>query len=149
MLNLVSASNASDKATLWGFIGRYAPEATPETSPILDRLAEYALTYYRDFVLPEKTYRAPSDAERAALEALDAALAEAPADAKGEELQSLVYAAGKENGFADNLRDWFRAIYEVLLGQTQGPRFGSFIELYGVENTRTLIKKGLAGELVT
>ncbi|MEM9027383.1 MAG: lysine--tRNA ligase [Pseudomonadota bacterium] len=147
MLNLVSASNASDKATLWGFIQRYAPGANAASHPILDHLAEYAVTYYRDFVLPTKTYRAPTDAERAALEALYASLASASADASGEDLQTIVYETGKANGFAENLRDWFRAIYEVLLGQSQGPRFGSFIQLYGVENTRVLIRAGLDGEL--
>jgi lysyl-tRNA synthetase class 1 len=144
MLNLVSASNAEDKATLWGFIKRYAPDADPQTHPILDRLTEYAIAYYRDFVLPTKSYRAPTDEERTALEALDAALADAPADATAEDLQTLVYEAGKANGFADNLRDWFRAIYEVLLGQSQGPRFGSFIALYGVDETRAMIRDGLS-----
>jgi lysyl-tRNA synthetase class 1 len=144
MLNLVSASNAEDKATLWGFIKRYAPDADPQTHPILDQLTEYAIAYYRDFVLPTKSYRAPTDEERTALEALDAALADAPADATAEDLQTLVYEAGKANGFADNLRDWFRAIYEVLLGQSQGPRFGSFIALYGVDETRAMIRDGLS-----
>lgn len=147
MLNLVSASNASDKATLWGFIKLYAPGATAEAHPLLDHLTEYALAYYRDFVLPAKQYRAPTEQERTALEALHEALKKAPHGASGEELQSLVYEAGKSHGFADNLRDWFRAIYEVLLGQSQGPRFGSFIELYGVENTRKLIRAGLEGQL--
>lgn len=147
MLNLVSASNASDKATLWGFIQRYAPGASAQEHPVLDDLTQYALAYYRDFVLPTKSYRAPTEEERNALEALHEALSEAAPDARGEELQSLVYEAGKSNGFADNLRDWFRAIYEVLLGQSQGPRFGSFIELYGIQNTRKLIRAGLEGQL--
>ena len=144
MLNLVSASNAQDKATLWGFIKRYAPEADPASHPVLDHLTEYAINYYRDFVLPEKRYREPTGQERAALEALEAALGEAPAGASAEDLQTIVYETGKANGFADNLRDWFKAIYEVLLGQSQGPRFGSFIALYGVAETRQMIRDALA-----
>jgi lysyl-tRNA synthetase class 1 len=147
LLNLVSASNAHDKSVLWGFIRRHAPDATPEKHPLLDKLVGYAVAYYDDFVKPEKKFRAPTDAERAALQALDTALASAPAGASAEALQNLVYEAGKAHGFADNLRGWFQAIYEVLLGQSQGPRFGSFIELYGVAETRALIAKGLAGEL--
>ncbi|MEL7303356.1 MAG: lysine--tRNA ligase, partial [Pseudomonadota bacterium] len=144
MLNLVAASNAEDKETLWGFIRRYAPGTSPDTHPLLDELAGYAVTYYRDFVLPTKTYRAPTDEERAALKALDVALASVDPDASAEDLQTVVYETGKANGFADNLRDWFRAIYEVCLGQSQGPRFGSFIALYGIEETRDLIKRSLA-----
>jgi lysyl-tRNA synthetase class 1 len=147
MLNLVSASNAHDKAVLWGFIKRHAADATPEKFPLLDQLAGYAVAYYDAFVKPAKVFRAASGQETAALAALNAALAAAPPGATAEELQNLVYEAGKANGFADNLRAWFQAIYEVLLGQTQGPRFGSFIELYGVQETRALIARGLKGEL--
>jgi lysyl-tRNA synthetase class 1 len=149
LLNLVAVSNTEDKAVLWGFIRRYAPEATPQRYPVLDHLVGYAVNYYRDFVKPTKTYRAASAEEAAALKALDAALAAAPAGASAEELQNLVYEAGKAHGFADKLRNWFQAIYEVLLGQSQGPRFGSFIALYGVSETRALIAKGLSGGLLT
>jgi len=148
LLNLVSASNAEDKETLWGFIRRYAPDATAASHPMLDQLTDYAIAYYCDFVKPSKTFRAPSDKERAALAALSEALATAGPDASAADLQTIVYETGKTHGFADALRDWFKAIYEVLLGQTQGPRFGSFIELYGVENTRALIAKGLDGALL-
>ncbi len=147
LLNLVSASNAHDRSVLWGFIRRLAPDATPENHPLLDQLVGYAVRYYEDFVKPTKTFRTATPDERKALEALDAALADAAPDADAETLQSLVYEAGKSNGFADSLRDWFKAIYEVLLGASQGPRFGSFIALYGVKETRALIAKGLAGEL--
>ncbi|MGD9802052.1 MAG: lysine--tRNA ligase [Hyphomicrobiaceae bacterium] len=147
LLNLVSASNAHDKAVLWGFIRRHAPDATAERYPLLDQLVGYAIAYYDAFVKPAKTFRTPSPEERAALEALDAALSEASTDASAEELQNIVYEAGKANGFGDKLRQWFQAIYEVLLGQTQGPRFGSFVELYGVAETRALIGKALKGEL--
>lgn len=149
LLNLVAASNAHDKDVLWGFIRRVAPGATAEQHPLLDKLAGYAVRYYEDFVAPSKAFRAPTDVERAALAALDAALAAAPEGADAATLQNIVYEAGKQNGYTkDTLRAWFQAIYEVLLGASQGPRFGSFIELYGVENTRKLIGKGLAGELV-
>jgi len=147
LLNLVSASNAEDKDRLWGFIRKYAKDATPERYPVLDQLAGYAVAYYHAFEKPKKVYRLPSDDERKALAALDASLAKAPADANAETLQNMVYEAGKANGFAENLRDWFKAIYEVLLGASQGPRFGGFIELYGIPETRALIARGLAGEL--
>lgn len=150
LLNLVSASNAEDKQVLWGFIRRRAPGASAEDHPLLDELADYAVVYYRDFVAPTKRFRTGSEQERQALSALDAALAAAAPDTSGADLQNLVYEAGKSNGYTkENLRDWFKAIYEVLLGSSQGPRFGSFIELYGIENTRKLIAKGLNGELVT
>ncbi len=149
LLNLVSASNAHDKGVLWGFIRKHAPDASPEKFPLLDQLAGYAVAYYDAFVKPTKRFRAPSDVERRALEGLRAALAQAPADASAEELQNIVYEAGKANGFADNLRDWFKAIYEVLLGQSQGPRFGGFIELYGIAETRALIDLALRGQLAS
>ena len=146
LLNLAGVANAEAKDQLWGFIRRYAPEASPETHPDLDAAAGYAVRYYNDFVKPAKVYRAPTDLEREALEELRAGLAawEGPADP--EELQSLVFACGRER--FDPLRDWFRALYEVLLGASQGPRFGGFIALYGIEETIALIDRGLAGELV-
>ncbi|MDH3580467.1 MAG: lysine--tRNA ligase [Hyphomicrobiales bacterium] len=145
LLNLVSASNSEDASVLWGFIQRYAPGATKEDHPLLDHLVDYAIKYFHDFVRPKKQYRSPSDVERAALQDLDAKLAEVPQGASGEEIQTLVYEVGKAHDF-ENLRDWFRALYEVLLGQSQGPRFGNFVELYGVAETRTLIARALKGE---
>ena len=146
LLNLASVSGAEDKETLWGFIRRYAPEASPETHPDLDQAAGFAVRYYQDFVRPTKTYRAPDDRERAALEDLRGRLAawDGPLDA--EELQSMVFAVGKDHGF-EPLRTWFQTLYEVLLGASQGPRFGGFIALYGIEETIALIDAGLAGEL--
>ena len=127
---------------LWGFIRRYAPEATPQDHPLLDQLVGYAIRYFHDFVKPAKRYRLPGARERAALVDLDARLAKLPAGALSEEIQAEVYAVGKEHGF-EPLRAWFSALYEVLLGQTQGPRFGSFVELYGIPETRALIQKAL------
>jgi len=146
LLNLASVAGAEDAETLWGFIRRYAPEAGPETHPDLDAAAGYAVRYYNDFVKPEKTYRAPDDRERAALVDLRDRLAawDGPLDA--EALQSEVFAVGKAHGF-EPLRDWFKALYEVLLGASQGPRFGGFIALYGVDETRALIDQALAGKL--
>jgi lysyl-tRNA synthetase class 1 len=148
LLNLVSASNAHDPSVLWGFIKRHVPGASPERYPLLDKLVGYAVRYYADFVKPAKKFRAPTETELAALAALDRALAEAAPDASAEDLQNIVYEAGKANGYdKETLRDWFRAIYEVLLGESQGPRFGSFIALYGIPETRQLIADGLAGRL--
>ena len=144
LMNLAGVSNTEDPAVLWGFIGRYVPEATPATEPLLDRLVGYALTYYRDFVKPNKKYRAPTDQERAALQELHDELGKVTLT-DAETVQNLVYETGKKHGFA-NLRDWFKALYEVLLGQEQGPRMGSFIALYGVAETRKLIARALAGE---
>jgi lysyl-tRNA synthetase class 1 len=146
LLNLASASNSEDREVLWGFIRRYAPEATPEAHPLLDQLVAYAIRYFHDFVKPAKKYRAPAEKERAALLDLDARLAKMRQGLPAEEIQAELYAVGKAHGF-EPLRDWFGALYAVLLGQDQGPRFGSFVELYGIAETRALIAKALKGEL--
>lgn len=143
LLNLVSAANAETKEQLWGFITRYAPEANAESHPLLDALAGYAIRYYEDFVKPAKTYRAPDDKERAAMADLAGRLETYAGEVSAEELQTLTFSVGKEHAF-ENLRDWFRALYEVLLGQSQGPRFGGFAALYGVPETAALIREALA-----
>lgn len=148
LLNVVSAGNASDKTQLWGFISRQIPGATPESEPLLDKLVGYALNYYEDFVAPTRRFRPPDDRERAAMEDLIARFRTLPPDADGEAIQYEVYEAGKAAGF-DPLRSWFGALYEVLLGQTQGPRFGSFAALFGLERTIALIESALRGELAT
>ena len=146
LLNLVSAANASDKGILWGFLSRHLPGATPESEPLLDRLCGHAIHYYEDFVRPAKTFRAPDERERAAMVDLLTRLKALPPDCEsGEIIQNEVYAAGKEAGF-EPLRDWFTALYEVVLGQTQGPRFGSFAAIFGLERTIGLIERALAGE---
>ncbi len=147
LLNLASASSAENKDQMWGFIRKYAPDATAETHPGLDAAAGYAVRYFHDFVKPTKVYRAATDVERAALEDLAARLKAWDGDVDGESLQSLVFAVGKEHGF-DPLRAWFGAIYEVLLGASQGPRFGGFIALFGVNETVELIEKALAGKFL-
>jgi lysyl-tRNA synthetase class 1 len=147
MLNLVSAANASSREILWGFLERYIPGATPQSEPLLDRMAGYALNYYEDFVRPSKRFRAPTDQERAALTDLTARLRALPAGCRdAEAIQSEVYEAGKAGGF-EPLRAWFTALYEVLLGQSQGPRFGSFVAIFGLDRTLALIDQALAGEL--
>jgi lysyl-tRNA synthetase class 1 len=148
LLNLASVCNTEDPAVLWGFISRYAPDATPQGDPFLDRLVGFALRYYRDFVKPAKHYRAPSETERKALADLAARLREVPADADGELIQGEVYAVGKDHGY-ENLRDWFKALYEILLGQDQGPRIGSFMALYGLKESLALIETVLQGESLT
>ena len=146
LLNLASVSGAEEKDALWGFIRRYAPDASAETHSDLDEAAGFAVRYFNDFVKPTRKFRTPDDRERAALIDLKARLESWDAAADAEELQSMVFAVGKEHGF-EPLRDWFKALYEVLLGASQGPRFGGFIALYGVADTITLVEKGLAGEL--
>ncbi len=146
LLNLASVSGAEDKETLWGFINRYAPEASPEANPDLDQAAGFAIKYYEDFVKPGKTYRVPTEKEAAALHDLADRLAAHDGATDDETLQSLVFAVGKDHEF-DPLRDWFKTLYEVLLGASQGPRFGGFVALYGVQETVALIEKGLNGEL--
>ncbi|MDH5798026.1 MAG: lysine--tRNA ligase [Paracoccaceae bacterium] len=168
LLNLAAVSAAEDKDRMWGFIQRYAPEASPETHPGLDQAAGFAVRYYNDFVKPGRTFRAPTDQERAAMEDLIAALKDGDAAldqiarknaAAGSDeplpevnwqdeefLQSIVFAIGKNHGF-EPLRDWFKALYEVLLGASQGPRFGGFIALYGIKESIQLIEDGLAGKL--
>ena len=146
LLNLVSAANASDKSILWGFIARHIPGATPASEPLLDRLTDYAINYYEDFVRPAKKFRAPDERERAAFLDLAARLRALPADCQdGEIIQNEVYAVGKAAGF-EPLRAWFSALYEVLLGQSQGPRFGSFAAIFGLPETVRLIERALAGE---
>jgi lysyl-tRNA synthetase class 1 len=145
LLNLASVCHAEDGRVLWGFISRYVPGATPESLPMLDRLVGYAVAYYRDIVKPQKLHRAASATERAALEDLLAALEALPAEADAEAIQNEVYAVGKRHPFPD-LRAWFQALYEILLGQSQGPRMGSFIALYGRAETARLIRRALAGE---
>ncbi|MFZ1725159.1 MAG: lysine--tRNA ligase [Albidovulum sp.] len=146
LLNLASVAGAKDKEGLWGFIRRYAPEASPQTHPDLDQAAGFALRYFTDFVAPTRVFRAPTEVERVAMEDLAGRLRSWDGGLDAEALQTMVFAVGTEHKF-EPLRDWFTALYEVLLGASQGPRFGGFIALYGVEETVALIEKALAGEL--
>lgn len=159
LLNLVSASNAQNKSVLWGFISRYAPGVTPQTHPELDKLTDYAIRYFDDFVKPSKVYREPDAVERDALTQLGEALGELPAGADGEAIQNAALnVARRIERYQDHAKKspeggpgvsvaFFQMIYQVLIGQERGPRFGSFAALYGVAETRALIGKALAGEL--
>ncbi|MFC3578979.1 lysine--tRNA ligase [Sphingomonas hylomeconis] len=147
LLNLVGVMGDASKEQVWGYLANYVPDATPEAYPALDDLIGYALAYGRDFVTPTLKRRAPVGIEIAALERLDADLAGLSADARPEDIQNIVYEIGKSEfgdaGGFENLRDWFKALYETLLGSEQGPRMGSFIALYGIDNTRKLIAEAL------
>jgi lysyl-tRNA synthetase class 1 len=159
LLNLASVVNADDPAILWGFLARYAPGATAATQPMLGKLVEHAVHYYRDFVAPTKRFRLPSEAEREALVALMAALRDRavdleamPPEDRAKAIQDLVYDAGRREPFLQANKDgsmgvsraWFNALYQVLLGQEEGPRFGGFVALYGIAGTIGLIETALA-----
>ncbi len=143
LLNLAAVANAETPDILWGFLRRYAPGASPETMPLLDRLVGHAIAYYRDFVRPTKHYRQPDATERAALADLAETLRSLDPGADAETLQNLVFAVGKRHAFPE-LRAWFACLYQVLLGQAEGPRFGGFIALYGIAETIALIEAALA-----
>jgi lysyl-tRNA synthetase class 1 len=143
LLNLASVVNAEQPEILWGFIRRYIPGANAEDMPLLARLVEYALAYYADFVRPQKRYRQPDTTERAALLELAAGLRAMAPDTPAEEIQNLLYDIGKRHPFPE-LRAWFGCLYQVLLGQNEGPRFGHFIALYGLAETVALIEHALA-----
>ncbi|MCC7346943.1 MAG: lysine--tRNA ligase [Variibacter sp.] len=155
LLTLVSSSNAENADTLWGFIGRYRPGVTRQTHPKLHRMVEYAIHYFRDFVLPHKQFRDSTAAERAALQDLRDALSQLPADASAEAIQDVVYEIGRREPFLDHKKqakdgkpgvslEWFNMLYQVLLGQEKGPRFGSFAAVYGLQNTIDMIDGALA-----
>jgi lysyl-tRNA synthetase class 1 len=155
LLTLTSSSNAENAETLWGFIRRYRPGVTPQTHPKLDALVGYAIHYFRDFVLPTKRYREPTETERVALIDLRDALSQLPADATAEQIQDVVYEIGRREPFLDEKKkqkdgkpgvslDWFNMLYQVLLGQEKGPRFGSFVAVYGLKNTVEMIDGALA-----
>ncbi|PTQ10801.1 lysine--tRNA ligase [Sphingomonas oleivorans] len=143
LLNLVGVLGEADRDIIWGYLRNYLPDANPVTYPALDGLIGHAVAYHRDFIAPTLQRRAPDAREAGALADLDAQLAALPEDADAETIQNEVYEAGKRAQF-ENLRDWFKALYETLLGSSQGPRMGSFIKVYGIANTRRLIAEALA-----
>ena len=155
LLTLVSSSNAENAETLWGFIARYRPGVSPETHPKLDAMVGYAINYYRDFVAPTKKFREPTEGERAALQDLRDALSSLPQSSSAEDIQNVVYEIGRREPFLDAIKkgkdgrpgvslDWFNMLYQVLLGQEKGPRFGSFVAAYGIGNTVDMIDGALA-----
>jgi lysyl-tRNA synthetase class 1 len=144
LLNLASLPGVHDKETAWRFVQRYAPGTSPETHPELDELIGLAANYARDFVVPTLKRRPATETEVEALKDLDDELAKLPANADGEAIQNIVFEVGKRHPF-ESLRGWFQALYETLLGSSQGPRMGSFIALYGIDNSRRLIAEALSG----
>ena len=161
LLNLVAVANSEEPKVLWGFVQRYAPGVSPETHPKLNQAANYALRYYRDFVRPAKTYRLADDVEADALRALAAKLKALPAGASAEEIQATLYDVARPIPRYQDMKAkgatperpgvsnaWFNTLYEILLGEPKGPRFGSFAALYGVPETVALIEKALSGGLV-
>lgn len=143
LLNLASVVNADDGSILWGFVKRYVAGADEISMPFLAKMIPYAVKYYQDFVKPYKQYRAPTQMERDALQKLHDELEEISTESTAEDLQTIVFEVGKQFAFSD-LRQWFGTLYEVLLGQEEGPRMGSFIALFGIAETRALIKEKLA-----
>ena len=161
LLKLVSACNASERSVLWGFIRKHVANVTPESHPVLDRLVGYAINYFNDFVKPQKRYRAPDEVERQALAALSAGLASLPEAPTAEQIQSLLYDVARKIPRYQDLGAkgatperpgvslaWFNALYQILLGEERGPRFGSFVALFGVAETRALIGQALSGEFL-
>jgi lysyl-tRNA synthetase class 1 len=159
LLNLASASNTEDADILWGFVTRHRPEITRESAPVLDKLVGYAVRYYHDLVKPQKRFRAPDALEAEALALLDRTLAALPPDADAETIQAAVYDVGraferyqtrdaaKPDARPGVSQAWFSTLYELLLGQERGPRFGSFVAIYGIPETRLLIGGALSGAL--
>jgi lysyl-tRNA synthetase, class I len=137
LLNLASVCNPEDKTILLSFIYRYAPELNEHEQKFVDSLASYAVQYYHDFIKPNKQYRNPSENDVVLLKEIAHKLKEIKNDCVAEEIQSIFYAIGKESGY--ELREFFKMTYEVLLGQEQGPRLGSFAKLYGIDRTISLI----------
>jgi lysyl-tRNA synthetase class 1 len=140
LLNLVEASNANSKELLWKFVKKYKPNILEKEHPIFDKLIEYAIKYFNDVIKKNKKYKKPNAEEKKALEALVIVLEKCTEEMQPEEIQTQIYSVGKENGYKENLRDWFRLIYEVVFGDENGPRMGFFISFFGVKETQQLIK---------
>ena len=140
LLNLVEASNANSKELLWKFVKKYKPNILEKDHPIFNMLIEYAIKYFNDVIKKNKKYKKPNLDEKKALEALVSALEKCTDEMQPEEIQTKIYSVGKENGYKENLRDWFKLIYEVVFGDENGPRMGFFISFFGVKETQQLIK---------
>ncbi len=140
LLNLVGSSNANDKKILWKFINRFHKNVNPESNPILDSLTKHAIKFFKDKLKPKKIYKKPNEKEKKALTKLAQAIEKINDNTPPEEIQTIVYSIGKENGYEKNLRDWFKLIYQVLFGDIDGPRMGYFISFFGIQETIKLIK---------
>ena len=141
LLNLVGTSKATDKEVLWKFIKKYKKDIKVSDHPILDGLLEYALKYFEDIVKPNKKYRKPNEKEKKALKDLVSRLKNCKDQMDPEAIQTIVYSVGKDNGYKENLREWFKAIYEIIFGDQNGPRMGFFISFFGIKETIELINK--------
>jgi len=139
LLNLVETSNADTKELLWKFVKKYKQDISEKNFPIFDGLVGYAIKYFNDAIKAQKKYKKPNESEKSALKALVQTLEKCTDDMSPEEIQTLIYSTGKENGYADNLRDWFKLIYEVIFGDENGPRMGFFISFFGVNETKELL----------
>jgi lysyl-tRNA synthetase class 1 len=161
LLKLVSACNASDRDVLWGFIRKHVAGVSPETHPVLDQLVGYAINYFNDVVKPAKNYRAPDEVERQALQELSDALAGIPPNATAETIQGVLYDVARAIPRYQDMKAkgatperpgvslaWFNALYQILIGEEHGPRFGSFVALFGIDETRALIADALAGKFI-
>jgi lysyl-tRNA synthetase class 1 len=143
LLNLVETSNADNKDLLWKFVKKYKPDISETNFPIFDALVGYAIKYFNDVIKAQKKYKIPNESEKKALEALVKTLEKCTDEMSPEDIQTLIYSTGKENGYADNLRDWFKLIYEVVFGDENGPRMGFFISFFGVKETTELLMNKL------
>ena len=143
LLNLVETSNADSKELLWKFVKKYKPDISKKNFPIFDGLVGYAIKYFNDVIKAQKKYKAPNETEKLALQALVKTLEKCTDDMSPEDIQTLIYSTGKENGYAENLRDWFKLIYEVVFGDENGPRMGFFISFFGVNETKELLMNKL------
>jgi lysyl-tRNA synthetase class 1 len=143
LLNLVETSNADSKDLLWKFVKKYKPDISEKNFPIFDGLVDYAIKYFNDVIKTQKKYKTPNETELLALEALVETLEKCNDDMSPENIQTLIYSTGKENGYAENLRDWFKLIYEVVFGDENGPRMGFFISFFGVKETKELLMNKL------
>ena len=140
LLNLVETSNASSKELLWKFVKKYKPDILEKNQPIFDKLIEYAIKYFNDVIKKNKKYKKPNELEKKALIALIQILEKCDDKMKPEDIQTLIYTVGKENGYKENLREWFKLIYEVVFGDENGPRMGFFISFFGVKEMQEVIR---------
>ncbi len=140
LLNLVETSNASNKELLWKFVKKYKKDISEKNYPIFDNLVGYAIKYFNEIIKEQKNYKTPNIEEKIALKALVATLNKCDDEMSPEDIQTLIYSTGKDNGYSENLRDWFKLIYQVVFGDENGPRMGFFISFFGVKETKDLIE---------
>jgi lysyl-tRNA synthetase class 1 len=143
LLNIVGSSNAKNKDVLWKFINKFHKEINPKNHKILDELTNYAINYFEDEVEPNKKFKKPNNNEKKALQNLILQLKKVSQTTPAEDIQTIIYSTGKENGYQENLRDWFKLIYQVTFGEENGPRMGFFISFFGVKETIDLMEKKL------